>query len=383
MIVAPEPENEHERLAALLELRILDTAPEEAFDRITRLASVIVGAPVVLVSLVDGERQWFKSAHGLDATETPRSMAFCAHAILNDEVMVVPNARDDARFFDNPLVTGAPNVCFYAGAPLSVGDGVRLGTLCAIDTKPREFDETQAEALRDLAAIVVDELRLRMIVRKQFETNTELRLAKQAQEQFAHMASHDLSSPLKTIINMAEIGMRSSDESRETALRHIRDSAASLESLVAGYRRLSKLECAAKETRNVADLVNAAREQLAEPIETVIESDSALTCDPVLMKQIFVNLMRNAAKYGTSNRVHFNAVHESGWTTIRAANDIDRGFPVDASIFSPFRRASNSTDGTGLGLAIVDRVVQLHGGSVSATCDENSFVVEFRIPDAS
>ncbi|VVD76351.1 putative diguanylate cyclase AdrA [Pandoraea aquatica] len=157
--------DEAERLAALRRYEILDTPPEPAFDRIVRLASHVLGAPISLVSLIDESRQWFKARRGIDASQTPRSMAFCAHAILSDDVLVVPDARADRRFADNPLVTGDPNIRFYAGAPLRTPEGHRLGTLCVIDRRPRDLDDEKRGLLADLSALVVDELELRRVNR--------------------------------------------------------------------------------------------------------------------------------------------------------------------------------------------------------------------------
>ncbi|QDH60285.1 GGDEF domain-containing protein [Pandoraea pnomenusa] len=159
----PSHPDEAERLAALRRYEILDTPPEPAFDRIVRLASYVLGTPISLVSLIDESRQWFKARQGLEAEQTPRSMAFCAHAILDDEVLVVPDARADRRFADNPLVVGEPNIRFYAGAPLRTPQGHRLGTLCVIDRKPRTLDDEKRALLADLSALVVDELELRRV----------------------------------------------------------------------------------------------------------------------------------------------------------------------------------------------------------------------------
>ncbi len=159
---SPVPKNEAERLDALLDYAILDTPPEENFDRITRIASRMLDAPMCLVSLVDAERQWFKSKQGLDAEETPRSVAFCAHAIMQDEVMVVPDATRDVRFRDNPLVLGEPNVRFYAGAPLKSWSGHNVGTLCVVDQQAKTPTPEQLEILEDLSKIVVDEMELRL-----------------------------------------------------------------------------------------------------------------------------------------------------------------------------------------------------------------------------
>lgn len=158
----PRPPDEAERLAQLHALLVLDSEPEALFDRIAALASEICGAPIALVSLVDEERQWFKANVGMTGiSETPRDVAFCAHAIGSAETMVVPDATADARFRDNPLVTGPPDIRFYAGAPLTLRDGARIGTLCVIDRQARTLEPTQSASLERLAALVSAALEMR------------------------------------------------------------------------------------------------------------------------------------------------------------------------------------------------------------------------------
>ncbi|WP_394182979.1 diguanylate cyclase [Marinomonas posidonica] len=152
------PKDEQLRLSNLRSLGILDSDAEERFDRVTRLAQRMFDVPIALVSLVDESRQWFKSCLGLEVRETPRDISFCGHAILGAEPFIVPDASLDQRFADNPLVTGPPNIRFYAGVPLAYGDGTKMGTLCIIDQRPHDLSERDLEALVDLAKMAEYEL---------------------------------------------------------------------------------------------------------------------------------------------------------------------------------------------------------------------------------
>lgn len=154
MQIAPIPANEIDRLRALRDLNLLDTPPEERFDRVVRFAAEQLDMPIALVTLMDGHRQWFKSRIGLATPQTDRDISFCSHAILQDELFIVEDARLDTRFADNPLVTGDPHVRFYAGAPLSAKTGERIGTLCVIDRIPRTLNEVELAVLESLRALV-------------------------------------------------------------------------------------------------------------------------------------------------------------------------------------------------------------------------------------
>ena len=195
------PDNEHLRFEALDAYKILDTLPEDEYDAITKIAAQICGTPIALVTLVDHNRQWFKSHHGLNATETPRDFAFCAHAINTpDELFIIPDATKDERFHDNPLTTKDPNVIFYAGAPLNTKDGYSLGTLCVIDTKPREgLTENQQESLKALANQVISQFELRKKNRFLEDLNYEISKKNVQLNQFAHRLTHDLKVPIRGV----------------------------------------------------------------------------------------------------------------------------------------------------------------------------------------
>lgn len=162
MTASPIPANEEARLAALQRYEILDTDPEQALDEVVQLAATICGTPIALLSLIDSSRQWFKARVGLTVMETPRDLSFCAHTIQSeDDVFIVADALHDPRFAANPMVIGDPHVRFYAGAPLTTPDGLKLGTLCVIDSRPRELDRVQRDALGALARQAMVQLELR------------------------------------------------------------------------------------------------------------------------------------------------------------------------------------------------------------------------------
>lgn len=168
------PENEAERLQELHAMEILDTAAEKSFDDLTRLATYICKTPMAAITLVDSDRQWFKSRIAISAQETSRDVSFCAHAILQNRTLVVPDALADDRFLDNPLVTGEPHVRFYAGSPLTTVGGYRLGALCVIDTVPRDLSDGQRAALRALGRQVTTQIELRREINSLRSTLKEL-----------------------------------------------------------------------------------------------------------------------------------------------------------------------------------------------------------------
>ena len=236
----PIPKDEPQRLASLYHYRVLDTPPEEDFDCLTTVAAQICGTPIALISLVDSDRQWFKSKVGLTLAETSRDIAFCAHAIMERDLFIVADASKDQRFEDNPLVVAKPKIRFYAGAPLVTPDDHAIGTLCVLDRVPRELTRDQTEALRALSRQVMNQLEMR---KKIYELRHELlarrhhekvlrrqagqaRQSCRAQRQLLRHAAHRLQSGVNLVARHIEhAAAGASSEARQEPLRAARASA--------------------------------------------------------------------------------------------------------------------------------------------------------------
>jgi GAF domain-containing protein len=196
MKIAAIPENEAQRLEALIKYEILDTLPEAAFDNVTRLASKVCKTPIALISLIDKDRQWFKSKVGLEVSETHRDIAFCAHAVADPgHLLIVEDTLKDNRFSNNPLVVNQPNLRFYAGCPLLTSTGEALGTLCVLDQKPKSLSEDQQEILRVLADQVMAQLETRHALRLSLQKNRQLEKSQERCEKVVHR----LKAPLEAI----------------------------------------------------------------------------------------------------------------------------------------------------------------------------------------
>lgn len=215
MKTAPLPENEKARLKSLRELSILDTSPESEYDDIVKMASMLAGTPISLISLVDSNRQWFKAKVGVTEAETDRDIAFCAHAILDQEPMIVEDLLEDERFTDNPLVASDPNVRFYAGFPLVTSNGHALGTLCVLDKQPRVLGESQIFGLQTLARQVLRNFELRKALIEQrlhsrtvASQNTELTKAFEVQKRLLKVMGKDIKEPLSGLRSLLQLALR-------------------------------------------------------------------------------------------------------------------------------------------------------------------------------
>ncbi len=395
------PDNESQRIKALHDLAILDTAPEYLYDDITELASQICDAPICLVSLVDSDRQWFKSKHGLGATQTPREMAFCAHAILGTELFEIEDSSKDIRFFDNPLVTDAPNVIFYAGIPLNIGQGseaVNIGTLCVIDQKPKKLTDKQKTALRCLANQVESNLRLR-------RANVELERAMKAKSSFLATMSHEIRTPMNGIVGLTNLLIGSSeDKNTIESLNIIKDCSDILLTLLNDILDFSKIESGKisfenhdfslqNAIRNAMEVLNPLAKK--KGLELKVEIDPGLDWingDSTRLSQILMNLLGNAIKFtekgSVSLRVKSIKGSQNKLALTFAVQDQGIGIPKGAqeSLFKPFAQVDPSTTrkygGTGLGLAIVKGLVEGMGGKLHLESEEGkgstfSFSVEY------
>jgi len=376
MISAPIPEYEADRLAVLQSYGILDTPPEERFDRLVRIVSEQLGVPIALVSLVDYHRQWFKAVVGIDAKETPRELAFCAHAILAEETFVVENALDDERFSDNPLVANDPAIRFYAGAPLITSSGHRLGTLCAIDTVPRKLSEREEVLLKELAAVVVDEMELSAISEALKQNKRQLESRNEALDAFVHALSHDLAGPIRRINSFCEILAQDSTQKLEEYLQFISDSAHSADRLLQDLKSFfligraeNKVDC------DVRECLLRAKDDLKEHLKSEagridITGDLPhLSFFPELLTLLFRNLIGNALKY-RSELEPVIAIHaqelEDSWQFSVDDNGMGISEEYHRDAFKLLFRLHREADipGSGMGLAICEKIVRRGGGEI-------------------
>jgi signal transduction histidine kinase len=391
MIKPPVPENENERLAALNSYQILDTLPEQGFDEITLIASEICQTPISLVSLIDDDRQWFKSNKGLEVTQTPKELAFCAHAILEPEkVMVVPDAQIDERFADNPLVTGTPQVVFYTGVPLINPDGYALGTLCVIDHKARQLNNAQILALKALANQVVAQLELKKKVNELNTTRLQLEESNQYLEKFAIMAAHDIRNPLTNILLTGQVlkdrFKDKLDEKGNKFLDIINASSYKLISLLEkmlDYSKSSKVLMQNREEVEVVRLLNDVLKMVNVPAAftvNILSRPVKITTSVVAFEQIMTNLINNAIRYNNKPKgviqIEFTA---DNWFYTFIITDNGRGIAAEnhIKIFEPMTtlgiKDRFDVEGSGVGLSTVKSLVEALGGTVKV----NSVIDEF------
>lgn len=392
------PINELERLKALEAYQILDTMPEREFDSITEIAAYICQTPISLVSLIDKDRQWFKSNHGLDASETPRDNAFCAHAINHPEApFIVEDSSKDDRFADNPLVTGDPHVRFYVGAPLVTSEGYAIGTLCVIDRVPRHLSEAQLKALSALADQVISQLELRKRLHELEELKFKLQEKNHETERFAHLISHDLKAPLRSLVSLSELIFEESEgklnETAETGLMHLKSKAEHAYHLVQGIldHSISGGQNVQSENILLAPFVDELIRFCSPPDDVHVISDVQLdqaNLDPTLLHQILQNLLSNAIKYNDKPEgIIYVRVYKDLQDAVIEVQDNGPGIPhhYKDRIFIMFQTLQAEdrfgVKGTGIGLNTVKKLVELMHGSIEVDTEiAEGTIFRIRLP---
>jgi signal transduction histidine kinase len=395
---APIPADETGRLGAVRRYDILDTPPDGAFDRITSLAARVFDVPIAIVSIVDHDRIWFKSHHGIDVDQVGREPGLCASAILQDGPWIVADAPNDPRALANSLVAGDFGLRFYAGVPLRTIDGYNLGTLCILDVKPRELSAQETATLEDLAGTVLSELEVRLASRQAVAAAKEREAIKDA---FAGMMSHELRTPITTIYAAAQMlsrqeGIRADPRAQEL-LPDIVAESERLMRLIENLLVLTRLESGRLETEHEPVLLqrviphavhDAARRWPDRTITADIPLDlPSVSGDPTYVEQVVTNLLSNALKYsaeGTEVELTARVVGDEVETRIR-----DRGIGLDPArrndVFDFLVRtdeAINYGPGAGIGLYVCRRLLEAMDGRIwiDSPPDGPGTVFVFRLP---
>ncbi|RMB60967.1 GAF domain-containing sensor histidine kinase [Dokdonia sinensis] len=387
MIVAAIPKNEAQRLEALHSLEILDTPMDGDYEHITALAAYICKTEVSLISLIDKDRQWFKSKKGTTLCETSRDNSFCAHAILKpNEILEIPDARKDLRFIENPLTKADEPVVFYAGIPLLTTDGMAMGSLCVIDSKPKILDEGQRMALKSLG--------------KQVERLFDLRLKNSALEQaknslskhndllkdFAGTVSHDLKMPLSNLILTSDIlkkkyeGML--DETGLTYLGYLKKSSLSMSKYITNI--LAHYESTAYDRDDAHNFqLNEMLEDLVDLLDIKYECEVHLPdtnfeihCNRSALEQVFLNLIGNSLKYNDKKRtiISIGAREMENYFEF-SVRDNGRGIEEDKldTIFTLFSTIGHldrdGEKGHGIGLSTVEKLVDSFNGTIKVSSE--------------
>ena len=303
---------EEKRLQALRRYKVLDTEAESVYDALTKLASYVCGTPISLVSLIDADRQWSKSQHGINAGSVPRDIAFCSHAIENDEILHISDASKDPRFASNPLVVEDPHIRFYAGAPLKAPCGSRLGTICVVDYKPRELNEQQLDALPTISKQVIDQFELRITNIKLENESEIIKDLIEERDQLMYSLSHDLRGAFSSIIGLSDLladnVQKESLEDAQEIVKFIKKTGETSLQLLEDVLQWSmnrddlgefepvsiKLRRLVDSVRDVLD-VNFARKN--QKVRISCDRNLWVKCDEHMLFSVLYNLLSNACKF--------------------------------------------------------------------------------------
>jgi signal transduction histidine kinase len=380
MKIAPPTPDENARLKTLFDYDVLDTEAEKIFDDLTQLAAQTCNTPITLISLIDSDRQWFKSKVGLDTEETSRDIAFCAHAIHQKGIFEVEDTLQDKRFFDNPLVTSAPNIRFYAGTPLVSPDGHAIGTLCVIDDKPNKLTKDQRQALEVLGRSVMSQMELRKKIK-------ELKLANEHKTEFLSNMSHELRTPLNAIIGFSHLML---DDIKHHTLpakfseyiSHIDYSGRRLLSVVNSVIDLNKIEAGMMQVQieivclreYIKDLegmlaITANEKDVEFSVYISEHLPTHLAIDQAKVSQIITNLVHNAIKFTDSGKWVKVEISMNNEKLVITVADQGEGISSEdqTKLFSKFQQVgqAKSSEGSGLGLSITQGLIEILGGTIN------------------
>ncbi len=399
----PIPSNEKTRLEKLNHYSILDTESEEMFDNLTKLASELLEVPISLISLIDEDRQWFKSKFGIEDSQTQRDISFCQYAIMSEDLFEVTDSLEDDRFKDSPLVLGGPKIRFYVGAPLVDDDGNVLGSFCAKDTKPRDITDTQREHLKLLSKTAMQLIKLR---REKIEAE-KLSLVK---DEFLSNMSHEIRTPLNAIIGFNDLLKKTSlTKEQSDYLNTIQVSSQNLKVIINDILDVAKLESGnislEKKAISLSDLIQhvvllqspSAKQKGIKLLSSFDhEIPSYVIGDETRLTQILINLVGNAIKFTSEGFVELRILASKHFndqvTVMFSVKDTGIGIPEEKleTIFERFSQAETSTTrlygGTGLGLSIVNMLVNLHDGKITVESErekgsEFKFEITFTVTE--